>query len=84
MDSLGNIKNNNIAFHLNHEGKFLEFIRENLRPQPAVYAEIRQVNAALLAKTEEEQDHMDLGKNECGASHYGKAGESAESMRQSQ
>ncbi|MDR9500543.1 MAG: hypothetical protein RI601_01965 [Desulfurivibrionaceae bacterium] len=31
-----------------------------------------------------EQNNMDLGKNECGASHYGKVGVSAEAQRQKQ
>ena len=39
-----------------------------MRPQPKVYAEIRKVNAGLLEVDEEEQEIMDLGKNECAAS----------------
>ncbi len=80
--SLGELKKNNIAFHFVHEGKFAEFIQENLRPQPEVYADIRRINAGWMKVDLEEQNVMDLGKNECGASNYGKVGVSAESERQ--
>ncbi|MEN8257835.1 MAG: MBL fold metallo-hydrolase [Thermodesulfobacteriota bacterium] len=79
---LGQLKRDNIAFHMVHEGKFSDFIQENLRPQPAVYADIRRINAGWLTVDLAEQNTMDLGKNECGASHYGKVGVSAESERQ--
>jgi hypothetical protein len=39
-----------------------------MRPQPEVYAEVRKVNAGLLEVDAEEQEIMDLGKNECAAS----------------
>lgn len=81
MDSLGNLRKNNFAFHLPTELKFAEFIAANLRPQPGVYAEIRRVNGGWLKVEEEEANIMDLGKNECGASNYGKVGVSAESNR---
>jgi hypothetical protein len=48
----------------------LNFIKENIRPQPEVYAEIRKVNAGFLEVDEKEQDVMDLGKNECAASMH--------------
>ncbi len=79
---LGELKKKNIAFHFIHEGKFAAFIEENLRPQPAVYGDIRRINGGWLKVDLEEQNSMDLGKNECGASNYGKAGVSAESQRQ--
>jgi glyoxylase-like metal-dependent hydrolase (beta-lactamase superfamily II) len=80
--TLGALKKTNIAFHFVHEGKFSEFIQENLRPQPGVYADIRRINAGWLKVDLAEQNTMDLGKNECGASNYGKIGVSAESERQ--
>jgi hypothetical protein len=40
-----------------------------MRDQPEVYNTIRQVNAGLLSPEAEELDTMDLGKNECAASH---------------
>lgn len=79
---LGEIKKNNIAFHHVHEGQFAKFIADNLRPQPSVYAQIRRINGGWLKVDLEEQNVMDLGKNECGASNYGTPGVSAESRRQ--
>ncbi len=80
--TLGSLKKNNIAFHFIHEGNFAAFIKENLRPQPAIYADIRRINGGWLKVDQAEQNTMDLGKNECGASHYGKVGVSAEAERQ--
>lgn len=84
MDSLGDLRKKNIAFHLPTEHNFAEFIKANLRPQPAVYAQIRRVNGGWLKVEEEEADVMDLGKNECAASHYGQVGVSAEQNRTSE
>ncbi len=81
MASLGTLKKNNSAFKHTHEGKFAQFIQENMRPQPEVYANIRKMNAGWMEACDDEQDTMDLGKNECGASSYGKVGVSAESER---
>jgi hypothetical protein len=39
-----------------------------MRPQPPEYAKIREINAGLIEVDEEEQDVLDLGKNECAAS----------------
>ncbi len=82
MDSLGHLKKTNTAFQHTHEGKFSRFITENMRPQPEIYADIRKMNAGWMEASDAEQDTMDLGKNECGASNYGKVGVSAESERQ--
>ncbi|MCG2745652.1 MAG: MBL fold metallo-hydrolase [Desulfobacteraceae bacterium] len=81
METLGNLRKHVVAFRLANEKKFAEFIEENMRPQPAVYAEIRKVNIGFLQVAEEEADVMDLGKNECGASNYGKVGVSAGNER---
>jgi hypothetical protein len=51
---------------------FIKFIQDNMRPQPEVYAKIRQVNAGLTMADDEEQEVMDLGKNECAASMHPK------------
>ena len=68
-DTLGNIKNKNSDIYgISSETEFTEFIKNNMRPQPEVYAEIRKVNAGLLEVDAEEQEIMDLGKNECAAS----------------
>ena len=81
MEKLGNLRQHVVAFRLANEKKFAEFIEENMRPQPPVYAEIRKVNIGFLEVSQEEADVMDLGKNECGASNYGKVGVSAEIER---
>ncbi len=81
MGNLGELRRHVVAFRLANEKKFAEFIEENMRPQPPVYAEIRKVNIGFLEVGEEEADVMDLGKNECGASNYGKVGVSAELER---
>jgi len=68
-DTLGNIKNKNAdIYNIQNEDAFIGFIKDNMRPQPEVYAEIRKVNAGLLEVDAEEQEIMDLGKNECAAS----------------
>jgi len=81
MENLGVLRKHVVAFRLANEMKFAHFIEENMRPQPPVYGEIRKVNIGFLEVTEEEADVMDLGKNECGASNYGKVGVSAERER---
>ena len=78
------LKQNVDAFKIPHEERFKEYIRENMRQQPGVYAQIRRVNGGWLEVPDEEANVMDLGKNECGASNYGKVGVSAESLRQTE
>ena len=80
-EKLGKLRESVIAFRLPNEKKFAEFIQDNMRPQPGVYAEIRRVNGGWLKVSQAEADTMDLGKNECGASNYGKVGVSAEVQR---
>jgi glyoxylase-like metal-dependent hydrolase (beta-lactamase superfamily II) len=68
-DTLGDIRNKNSDIYgISSETEFIEFIKDNMRPQPEVYAEVRKVNAGLLEVDAEEQEIMDLGKNECAAS----------------
>ncbi|NLV97058.1 MAG: MBL fold metallo-hydrolase, partial [Desulfovibrionales bacterium] len=40
----------------------------HMRPQPPEYAIIREINAGTRVETEEQQEILDLGKNECAAS----------------
>jgi glyoxylase-like metal-dependent hydrolase (beta-lactamase superfamily II) len=51
---------------------FIEFIKANMRPQPEEYKKIRLINANLLQVGEEEQNTLDIGKNECAATAYAK------------
>ncbi len=72
-DTLGNIKSKNSDIYgITEEHDFVQFIKDNMRKQPDVYGEIRKVNAGILEVDDEEQEIMDLGKNECAASMYGK------------
>ncbi|THB81307.1 MAG: MBL fold metallo-hydrolase [Desulfobacteraceae bacterium] len=70
IDSLRHIFDNNAAIYsIDDIHTFTDFIKANMRPQPEVYAQIRQVNAGLLTPPDEEQVIMDIGKNECAATH---------------
>ena len=73
VDTLGSIRNKNADIYgIDNEDAFVRFIKDNIRKQPDEYAEIRKVNAGLLEVDDEDQEIMDLGKNECAASMYGK------------
>jgi glyoxylase-like metal-dependent hydrolase (beta-lactamase superfamily II) len=73
VDTLGSIKNKNAAIYgIDNEDDFVHFIKDNMRKQPDEYAQIRKVNAGLLEVDDEDQEIMDLGKNECAASMHGK------------
>ena len=73
VDTLGSIKNKNADIYgIDNEGDFVSFIKNNMRKQPDEYAQIRKVNAGLLEVDDEDQEIMDLGKNECAASMHGK------------
>ena len=67
-DTLENIKSKNSdIYSISSETQFIKWIKDNMRQQPEVYAEIRKVNAGLLEVDAEQQEIMDLGKNECAA-----------------
>ena len=71
IDALGSIKQKNSDIYgIQEEDRFVQFIKDNMRKQPDEYAEIRKVNAGLLDVDDEDQEIMDLGKNECAASMY--------------
>lgn len=65
------IKKNSDIYGITDKADFFEFIKANMRTQPEEYAKIREINAGLVEVDEEEQDIMDLGKNECAASAAG-------------
>ncbi len=52
---------------------FIQFIQDNMRPQPPEYGPIRLANANLEQFDRERQEELDLGKNECAATAYAKA-----------
>ncbi|MFZ1200954.1 MAG: MBL fold metallo-hydrolase [Desulfobacterales bacterium] len=67
--SMGKIKTDNANIYgIDNEKDFFEFIKVNMRTQPEEYAKIREINAGLREADAEEQDTLDLGKNECAAS----------------
>ena len=71
IDTLGSIKQKNSDIYgIEEESEFVKFIKDNMRKQPDEYAEIRKVNAGMLEVDDEDQEIMDLGKNECAASMY--------------
>ena len=73
VDTLGSIRNKNADIYgIAEEGEFVRFIKDNMRKQPDEYAQIRKVNAGLLEVDDEDQEIMDLGKNECAASMHGR------------
>jgi glyoxylase-like metal-dependent hydrolase (beta-lactamase superfamily II) len=73
VDTMGSIKSKNADIYgIDSELDFIQFIKENIRKQPEVYADIRKVNAGLLDPDDDDQEVMDLGKNECAASMYAK------------
>lgn len=68
-DTLASIRERNKEIYgIDTEAAFIAFIKANIRTQPEVYAQIRKVNAGLLVVEPDEQEIMDLGKNECAAS----------------
>ena len=81
-EKLGVLKQRVDAYQMTNELQFKAFVKDNMRQQPGIYTEIRRVNGGWLKPSPEEADTMDLGKNECSVSKYGKIGVSAESQRQ--
>jgi glyoxylase-like metal-dependent hydrolase (beta-lactamase superfamily II) len=70
-DTLGSIKRRNAEIYgIADEADFIRFIQDNMRQQPDEYAKIRQINAGRLMADDEEQEILDLGKNECAASRH--------------
>jgi glyoxylase-like metal-dependent hydrolase (beta-lactamase superfamily II) len=71
---LGKIKHRNKKIYtIDNLNDFIAFIKENMRPQPEEYAQIRRANANLEHYDEDKQEELDLGKNECAATAYAAA-----------
>lgn len=66
--TLGEIRASNPALQLQDAGAFVAFIRENMRPQPELYGEIRRVNLGLVSACEDQRTALEIGKNQCAAS----------------
>ena len=67
------IDRNHDIYYIESEEAFVQFIKDNMRPQPEEYATIRLVNANLAQVDEDKAEELDLGKNECAATAYAKA-----------
>ncbi|MBC8318988.1 MAG: MBL fold metallo-hydrolase [Desulfobulbaceae bacterium] len=70
-------KRNETIYSIDTEADFFQFIKDNMRPQPEEYATIRLINANLRQEDDEQQEILDLGKNECAATAYAKSQETA-------
>ena len=69
--SLGEaIDRNKSIYDLETIEEFIHFIKTNMRPQPEEYKKIRLINANLEQVDEDEQNTLDIGKNQCAASTY--------------
>ncbi len=66
------IDRNKSIYEIDTVEGFITFIKANMRPQPKEYKTIRLINANLEQVDEEEQNTLDIGKNECAASAYAK------------
>ncbi len=67
------IDRNRDIYYIESEAAFVQFIKDNMRPQPEEYAEIRLVNANTRQVEDDRAEELDLGKNECAATAYAKA-----------
>jgi glyoxylase-like metal-dependent hydrolase (beta-lactamase superfamily II) len=71
---MGKIKAiNDAIYSIADEKAFFDFIKTNMRTQPEEYAKIREINAGLVEVDAEQQEIMDIGKNECAASAHAAA-----------
>jgi glyoxylase-like metal-dependent hydrolase (beta-lactamase superfamily II) len=67
--SMGAVRQRNAdIYNIANAADFYAFIKANMRPQPEEYAKIREINAGLVQVDEDQQEIMDIGKNECAAS----------------
>ncbi len=70
----GSVKERNAeVFALTEEKDFVQYIKDNMRQQPAEYALIRLANANTEQYDIEKEEELDLGKNECAATAYAQA-----------
>jgi glyoxylase-like metal-dependent hydrolase (beta-lactamase superfamily II) len=67
------VKDRNKDVFAMDEKTFLQYIKDNMREQPAEYAFIRLANGNMEQYDTDRQEELDLGKNECAATAYAKA-----------
>lgn len=63
---------NKEVFSMTEEKDFIQYIKDNMRPQPPEYALIRLANGNMEQYDPDKQEELDLGKNECAATAYAK------------
>ena len=69
MNNFGAVKKyNEKIYGIDDIDEFVSYIKSNMREQPEIYDQIRKVNSGHLMPCNDEQNIMDLGKNECAAS----------------
>jgi hypothetical protein len=69
MNNFGAVKKyNEQIYGIDDVDEFVSYIKSNMREQPEIYDQIRKVNSGHLTPGNDEQNIMDLGKNECAAS----------------
>lgn len=64
---------NKDVFSMTEEKDFVQYIKDNMRPQPPEYALIRLANGNMEEYNLDKQEELDLGKNECAATAYAEA-----------
>ncbi len=69
----GEVKERNKDVFAMDEQTFCQYIKDNMREQPAEYALVRLANANEEQYDDDKQEELDLGKNECAATAYAKS-----------
>lgn len=74
ISALGDaVERNKAIYSIANETDFIQFIKENMRPQPEEYAVIRLLNANKEQVDSDREEELDIGKNECAATAYAQA-----------
>ena len=76
--TFGQVKDRNKDVFAMDEKDFAQYIKDNMRKQPAEYALIRLANGNMEQYDTDKQEELDLGKNECAATAYAKTQEGKE------
>ncbi len=70
VNDFGSVKAiNESIYGIDNAEEFVTWIEHNMRPQPDEYNLIRRVNSLLDEVDDAQAEELDLGKNQCAASH---------------
>ena len=70
INDFGSVKAiNESIYGIDNAEEFVTWIEHNMRPQPEEYNIIRRVNSLLDEVDDAQAEELDLGKNQCAASH---------------